>query len=439
MAPLPVSVIVVSRGRPGLLARCLTGLGQMYYPAFEIVVVADEGGIDAVAEMGWQARIKTVAFGEANISAARNAGIAAAAGEVVAFIDDDAVAEPTWLDHLATPFADSEVVAAGGYVRGRNGISYQYRAALVGWTGEEVALEVVGEAPRIVAPPPGHAVKTMGTNCAFRRHNVSLMGGLDPAFRFFHDETDLNMRLAGAGGRTAVVPLAQVHHGYAASDRRASDRAPRSLREIGASSMVFLRKHAPEQDWPGALERLRAEQRRRLLVHMVRGGLEPRDVGRLLEGLEEGIAEGRRRALDPLLPLVGSGAPFLPFARASRSCRSVCLAGRSWSRRRLRARALDAVRAGDVASVFRFSPTALYHDVRFVRDGYWLQRGGLFGRAERSEPVFRFVSFRNRVAQEWARVAKLRQKADFSPRQMTAGSIRSSIKENERVTPESGG
>ncbi len=436
MAPLPVSVIVVSRGRAGLLARCLTGLGQMYYPAFEIVVVADEGGIAAVAEMGWQARVKTVPFDAPNISAARNAGIAAAAGEIVAFIDDDAVPEPTWLDHLAAPFADPVVVAAGGYVRGRNGISFQYRAGLVSRTGEEVPLEVAGEAPRIVAPPPGHAVKTMGTNCAFRRQDVSLMGGLDPVFRFFHDETDLNMRLAGAGGKTAVVPLAQVHHGYAASDRRASDRAPRSLREIGASSMVFLRKHAPEQDWPGALERLRAEQRRRLLAHMVRGGLEPRDVARLLEGLEAGIAEGRQRVLAPLSPLTGEGEAFLPFTPAPRG--HVCIAGRTWSRRHLRARALGAVRAGKNATVFRFSPTALYHDVRFVRDGYWLHRGGLFGRAERSEPVFRLVPFRRRVAQEWARVAKLRQKADFSPRQMTAGNVRSNIKGNERITPESG-
>ncbi|MES2906736.1 MAG: RNA polymerase factor sigma-54, partial [Pseudomonadota bacterium] len=44
------------------------------------------------------------------------------------------------------------------------------------------------------------------------------MGGFDPAFRFYLDETDLNLRLAATGAMTAIVPVAQVHHGFAESD-----------------------------------------------------------------------------------------------------------------------------------------------------------------------------------------------------------------------------
>ncbi len=409
-----VSVIVVSRGRPGLLPRCLTGLGQLFYPAFEIIVVTDPAGAQAIADMGWQARVKLVGFDAANISAARNAGTEAAAGEVIAFIDDDAVPEPSWLDYLAAPFADPAVVAAGGHVRGRNGISYQYRGALVAPTGEDIPLERADQASFLPDPPPGHAVKTMGTNCAFRRKDVALIGGFDPVFRFFHDETDLNMRLTAPGRKTAIVPLAQVHHGYAASERRGADRAPRSLFEIGASSMVFLRKHAPEKSWAGALERLRAEQRRRLLRHMVGGGLEPRDVQRILQTLEAGLEEGKRRPLPPLPPLADSSAPFLAFERTGATHRSGYFAGRSWSRRRLRAQALASVAAGNVATIYRFSPTALYHDVIFAKEGYWLQKGGLFGRADRADPAFRLMSFNHRVSLEWRRVARLRQKPDFS-------------------------
>jgi len=392
-----------------LLVRCLTGLGQLFYEAFEIIVVADPAGMQAVTDMGWHTRVKLVAFDEANISAARNAGIGVAAGEIIAFIDDDAVPEPSWLDHLSAVFDDPQIVAAGGYVRGRNGISFQYRGATVSPTGEEITLDMPGDAPFTPDPPEGHAVKTMGTNCAFRRQNMALVGGLDPVFRFFHDETDLNMRLRKGGGRTAIVPLAQVHHGYAPSVRRGADRAPLSLFEVGASSMVFLRKHAPEGEYEGALARLRAEQRKRLLRHMVGGGLEPRDVKRLMVSLDAGIAEGARRPLSPLMPISMATAPFLPFQKSQASRGSICIGGRSWSRRRLHRQALAHVKAGEVVSVFRFSPTALYHNVRFTKDGYWLQKGGLFGRANRTESVIKLTSFRARLSREWQRVAGLRQ------------------------------
>ncbi|WP_372887787.1 glycosyltransferase family 2 protein, partial [Shimia sp.] len=127
MSQSPVSVVIVSRGRPQALARCLTGLSQQTHPSFETIVVADPSGCAAVNDGAFSGLVKLVAFDEANISAARNLGIARAAGELVAFIDDDAVPEPTWLAHLVAPFdSDPEVMAAGGFVRGRNGISFQW-------------------------------------------------------------------------------------------------------------------------------------------------------------------------------------------------------------------------------------------------------------------------------------------------------------------------
>jgi len=74
------------------------------------------------------------------------------------------------------------------------------------------------------------------------------IGGFDPAFRYFLDETDVNMRLAKAGHATAIVPLAEVHHGFAASRFRRDDRVPRDLSQIGASWTVFQRKHIAEAD-----------------------------------------------------------------------------------------------------------------------------------------------------------------------------------------------
>ena len=234
--PLPVSVVIVSRGRPDALRRCLMGVAQLQYDPFEVVVVADPAGCDAVRGTEMAERIKLVAFDEANISAARNAGIAQAAGEVVAFIDDDAVPEPTWLRLLTAPAAmRPDVAAMGGTVRGRNGISFQWRAQGIDAQGEGHPLELKGDAAVVLHPPEGRAIKTEGTNMAFRRAALVALGGFDPAYRYFLDETDLNVRLARAGHATALVPDAQVHHGFAANALRTSARVPTDLFEIGAS------------------------------------------------------------------------------------------------------------------------------------------------------------------------------------------------------------
>ena len=408
MTAPPVSVAIVSRGRPQLLLRCLTGVGQLCYPDFEIVVAADAAGRAALHETGWDNRVKLVAFDAANISAARNAAIAEAAGDIVAFIDDDAVPEPSWLDHLAAPFAEPGIAATGGYVIGRNGISFQWTARAVDRHGRKIGLDHDGDAPFAPVLPEGFVTKTEGTNFAVRRDWLARLGGFDPAFRFYLDETDLNLRLAGLGGHTMIVPRAIVHHGYAASTRRAGDRAPRDLTEIGASCAVFLRKHAPDCDFHAEQRRVGDEHRAALLRYMVDGGLEPRDVSRRLAELRAGFAEGLRREITAGPPLATPGTPFRRYSDPHTPRPSRYVTGRPWNRRSLQGEARSMVAAGAIVTVFRFSPTALPHRVRFHDGGWWEQRGGLFGRAGRDEPFFRLHSLQGRAKLEWARVAKLR-------------------------------
>lgn len=113
MSDLTASVIIVSRGRPDALRRCLLGVAQLQYRAFEVVVVACPLGIAVTEQAGFLSEIKCVEFDEANISAARNLGLQHAAGDIVAFIDDDAVPEPLWLHHLVAPAARADVAAMG--------------------------------------------------------------------------------------------------------------------------------------------------------------------------------------------------------------------------------------------------------------------------------------------------------------------------------------
>jgi hypothetical protein len=233
------------------------------------------------------------------------------------------------------------------------------------------------------------------------------VGGFDPAFRFYLDEADVNLRLAALGGLTAVVPLAEVHHGYAASAQRRADRVPLSLFEIGASSMLFLRRHAPLADHAQALARLRAEQRARALRAMVAGQIEPREVGRLMQTLQDGLDTGETRPLGAQLPLPASAAPFLPLpGTGPRSGRVI--AGRPWQRNRQEAEARAAADQGEIVTLIRLSPTALFHHLSFGADGIWRQVGGLFGRAERQQPLFRLWRFSDRVAAESVRLGRAR-------------------------------
>lgn len=408
MTALPrVSVVVFSHQRPVFLSRCLLSLSQLDHPDYEIVVAADSAGLEAVARLPFAARLKTVRVDAPGISAARNAGLAQAAAEVVAFIDDDAVAEPTWLRHLSAAFTDPGVDAAGGYVLGRNGISFQWTGRSVDVTGRHAPLTVAGADPVVFAGRPGRAIKTEGTNMAFRRARLAALGGFDPAYRFFLDETDLNMRLAHIGARTAIVPLARVHHGFAASSRRSPARAPRDLADIGSSSAVFLRKFAPGDELAPAMNALRRAQRARVLRHMVAGRLEPRDVGRLMRTLEAGIEAGMARDPAPPRPLPPPAAPFLRF-RAGPAKAHCLLVGRPWQVRGLRARAASMVRDGQPVTLFVFSPTALYHRMVFADAGYWVQTGGIFGRAERDAPLWQWQGFSSRCQREAARLAPVR-------------------------------
>lgn len=408
-APLTVSVVIVSRDRPDALRRCLTGLAQQFLHPFEVVVVGDRASRQTVATLPLAAQAKLIAFDEANISRARNRGIAAAAGEVVAFIDDDSVPEPTWLQYLTAPFERPEVEAAGGFVRGRNGISWQSRGTWIDGTGTPHPLDVPDDAMTLLTGRPGMAIKTEGTNMAFRRSWLAETGGFDPRYHFFLDETDMNMRLAAARAVTAVTPRAQVHHGFAASVRRGADRVPRDLTEIGASWAVFLAKYCPEETRDDVWARVLRRERRRLLQHLIRGGLEPRDLRRLMAGLRAGHAQGVERAKSPvpMPPLPQATDPFSPYA-ASPPTGSEVIAGRIWSRRRLRRQAAQAVASGKIVTLMRFSLTALFHRVSFRPEGWWQQTGGIFGRSERRQPLFRLTTFKRRKKAEIDRIREIR-------------------------------
>ncbi|MEM8538816.1 MAG: glycosyltransferase family 2 protein, partial [Pseudomonadota bacterium] len=70
------------------------------------------------------------------------------------------------------------------------------------------------------------------------------------------------------------------------------------------------------------------------------------------------------------------------------------------------------VAKGEIVTLLSLSRTTLYHRVFFDPSGVWVQRGGLFGRAERSEPLILMTTRSRRVEKERRRVALLRAMGD---------------------------
>jgi len=369
MSDIPVSVCVVSWHRPEALKRCLLGVSQLQYFNFEIVVVADKDTLVALAD--WP-HIKTVLATQANISKARNLGIAHCGGDVVAFIDDD-----------------------------RNGISWQWQGRRVNRLGQ------TQDHQPGAALPEGWALKTEGTNMAVRRSALVRIGGFDEGYKFFLDETDVNIRLAQAGYASALAPHAEVHHGYLPSRRRRSDRVPLSLFDIGASWARFLSRHASLPEIEPRIAEVITSEDARLLRHLVSGGLEPGDVRRLrldlLRGIESGRAAERFEGPDIFRKL----PDFSPFPSKIRP--SVVMDCRPTTLRKQRELAEIRVSEGEIVTLFNLSRSSLYHYQNFTMMGVWEHHGGLFGKSERSQPLLCVWSRQDRVNAETDRVANARK------------------------------
>jgi glycosyltransferase involved in cell wall biosynthesis len=108
------SVIVCTRQRPDLLARCLTSLAKLDGPDPEVIVVDNSAGDAETERVTARAGARYVVEARVGLSRARNAGIAAATGELIAFIDDDAIAEPGWLRRHAEVLTNNPLMASTG-------------------------------------------------------------------------------------------------------------------------------------------------------------------------------------------------------------------------------------------------------------------------------------------------------------------------------------
>jgi hypothetical protein len=236
------SVVICTDDRLEHLERTLGALEYQTYPDFEVCVVAgptDDGTRAFLAAQG--DRLKVAVCSERNLSRSRNIGIALAAGDVIAFIDDDAVPEPEWLEQLSRSYDDPRVGAAGGVVHDHLGIDYQARFVTVNRLGQP--RQESRPTPELNFPGSPQFPHLLGTNCSFRRSALVGVGGFDETYEYFLDETDLCCRINDAGYRIVQRSDAFVHHKYAPSTLRNEQRVVRQWYPLIKNRLYFGLRH----------------------------------------------------------------------------------------------------------------------------------------------------------------------------------------------------
>ena len=223
-----ISVVVCSYNGEATIGTCLEELGRLDYPGYEVIVV-DDGSTDRTAEIAAGFDVRLVRTENRGLAAARNTGLNAATGEIVAFTDDDAWPDRDWLTFLAQTFDSSEHVGVGGPNLSPDEVGLVERAVSQAPGG-----------PTHVLLADGLAEHIPGCNMAFRREALEEVGGFDPQFRIAGDDVDICWRLQDQGWTIAYNPSAVIVH-----RRRCSVRAYlRQQGEYGKAEALLERK------WP---------------------------------------------------------------------------------------------------------------------------------------------------------------------------------------------
>ena len=224
-----ISVIVCTRNGRDRVGKCLEAVRQMEGGAFETIVV-DDGSDDDTADfvVGNFPEVRLVRLDPGGLSAARNAGAAAASGEILAFTDDDCEPDREWLARLRRVFADGRFAAAGG-----PNLPPRPR------TWREAVVCAAPGAPSHVMLDDEEAEHLPGCNLAVTKAAFEAIGGFDPVFHTAGDDVDFCWRLRSAGYRLGFAPGAFVWHW-----RRPSIRAF-LYQQIGygRAERLLIRKH----------------------------------------------------------------------------------------------------------------------------------------------------------------------------------------------------
>jgi GT2 family glycosyltransferase len=215
-ATLTITVVICAytTDRWDLLSRALSSLdGQSRVPDEVVLVVDHDDALLHRATVAFDGVTVVPNTQRRGLSGARNCGIAAASGSIVAFLDDDARADPRWIDGLLSAYVDSSVLGVGGAVIA----DWQTRRPV--WFPAEFDW-VVGCSYRGLPTAVEPVRNFIGANMSYRRSVLTTVGAFNSALGRVGrrplgcEETEFGIRARRAfdGGRFLYVPGAEVRH-----------------------------------------------------------------------------------------------------------------------------------------------------------------------------------------------------------------------------------
>jgi glycosyltransferase involved in cell wall biosynthesis len=187
-----ISVVVCAYNADSTMDGCLASFAKVTYPHFEVIVV-DDGSTDATGEISDRHAaaapyIHVIHQPNLGLSAARNVGMNAAQGSIVAYTDSDCYVDPHWLHYMAWAFTDERFVAVGGP---NLAPSEDNRTA--------ACVAVSPGAPTHVLLTDEIAEHIPGCNMAYRKEQLAAIGGFDATYRAAGDDVDVCWRLQDQG------------------------------------------------------------------------------------------------------------------------------------------------------------------------------------------------------------------------------------------------
>ena len=202
-----ISVVVCVYNCETTVRDCCEGLRRLDYPNYEVIIV-DDGSIDDTGTIAADYSFRLIRTPNQGLSQARNVGLEAATGEIIAYTDGDARPDPHWLMYLAAEFEATSHAGIGGWNIAPAGDSW-----------------VAG----CVANAPGRPVHVLlsdreaehipGCSMAFRVRALKAIGGLDSQFRAAGDDVDVCWRLQERGWTLGFSHGAMVWHHHRDSIR----------------------------------------------------------------------------------------------------------------------------------------------------------------------------------------------------------------------------
>ncbi|MBL9200687.1 MAG: glycosyltransferase [Opitutaceae bacterium] len=195
-----VSVVVAAYNGAATLDECLAGIARLEYPDYELIVI-DDGSTDETAAIAVRHGVQPIRVPNGGLSRARNLGIEAAKGEIVAFIDSDAYPDPHWLYYVVTALEEKGGAAVGGPNLIPPGVGFV-----------EECVDCAPGNPTHVLLDDERAEHIPGCNMAYRKSALLEIGNFDPTHRAAGDDVDVCWKLLVRGHTIAFSPSGVVFH-----------------------------------------------------------------------------------------------------------------------------------------------------------------------------------------------------------------------------------